>query len=77
MGYARERKEAILKKMLPPSNKTIKELAQEEGICEATLYHCLPPVVQRRLAGGRDLRGDAVPLAEGGESRRSLAAGRR
>ena len=25
--------------MLPPSNKTIKELAQEEGICEATLYN--------------------------------------
>ena len=39
MGYPRERKEAILKKMVPPNNKTIKELAQEEGICEATLYN--------------------------------------
>ena len=39
MGYPRERKEAVLKKMLPPNNKTIKELAQEEGICEATLYN--------------------------------------
>ena len=39
MGYPRERKEAILKKMLPPNNKTIKELAREEGICEATLYN--------------------------------------
>ena len=28
MGYPSERKEAILKKMLPPNNKTIKELAQ-------------------------------------------------
>lgn len=39
MGYPSERKEAVLKKMLPPHNKTIKELAQEEGICEATLYN--------------------------------------
>jgi hypothetical protein len=33
MGYPSERKQAVLKKMLPPHNKTIKELAQEEGIC--------------------------------------------
>ena len=38
MSYPRERKEAILKKMLPPNNKTIKELAKEEGISEAALY---------------------------------------
>lgn len=39
MRYPKERKEAILKKMLPPNNKTIKELSQEEGISEATLYN--------------------------------------
>ena len=39
MGYPSERKEAVLKKMLPPNNKTIRELAQEEGISEATLYN--------------------------------------
>lgn len=39
MRYPEERKEAILKKMLPPNNKTIKELAEEEGISEATLYN--------------------------------------
>ncbi len=39
MRYPKERKEAVLKKMLPPQNKTIKELAEEEGICEATLYN--------------------------------------
>jgi transposase-like protein len=39
MGYPSERKQAVLKKMRPPHNKTIKELAQEEGICEATLYN--------------------------------------
>jgi transposase-like protein len=36
--YPKERKEAVLKKMLAPNNKTIKELAQEEGISEVTLY---------------------------------------
>ena len=39
MSYPRERKEAILKKMLPPNNKTIREVAEEEGISEATLYN--------------------------------------
>lgn len=39
MGYPKERKEAVLKKMLPPSNKTIPQIAQEEGISEATLYN--------------------------------------
>ncbi|MGF1612582.1 MAG: transposase, partial [Gammaproteobacteria bacterium] len=38
MRYPKERKEAILKKMLPPNNKTIKALAEEEGISQATLY---------------------------------------
>jgi len=39
MGYPAERREAILKKMLPPNNKTIKALSEEEGIAEATLYN--------------------------------------
>lgn len=39
MRYAKERKEAVLKKMLPPNNRTIKELAAEEGVSEATLYN--------------------------------------
>lgn len=39
MNYPKERKEAVLKKMLPPHNKTIQDLAEEEGICEATLYN--------------------------------------
>lgn len=38
MGYPKERKEAVLKKMLPPNNKTIPEISKEEGICEGTLY---------------------------------------
>ncbi len=38
MRYSKERKEAVLKKMLPPENKSIPELAREEGISEPTLY---------------------------------------
>jgi len=38
MRYAPERREAVLKKMLPPHNRPIRELAREEGISEATLY---------------------------------------
>lgn len=39
MAYATERKEAILKKFLPPINKTVATVAQEEGISEKTLYN--------------------------------------
>jgi len=39
MGYSLERKEAMLKKMLPPNNQSIAVLAKEEGISDATLYN--------------------------------------
>lgn len=38
MKYSRERKEAVLKKMMPPHNRPIATLAEEEGISTATLY---------------------------------------
>ena len=34
-----ERREAILAKLMAPHNRTVAELAQEEGISEATLYN--------------------------------------
>jgi transposase-like protein len=37
--YSDERKEAVLRKMLPPHNRPLDELAAEEGISEATLYN--------------------------------------
>jgi transposase-like protein len=37
--YSKKRKEAVLKKMMAPHNRSIKELAAEEGITEATLYN--------------------------------------
>jgi hypothetical protein len=36
--YSAERKEAILRKMMPPENKLVSELARENGISEQTLY---------------------------------------
>ena len=39
MRYSAERKEAVLKKRLPPNNRSIREIAEEEGISEATLYN--------------------------------------
>ncbi len=39
MGYSPERKEAVLKKMLPPNNQSIAQLAKVEGISDATLYN--------------------------------------
>lgn len=37
--YSPERKEAVLRKMAPPHNMTVPELALEEGISDATLYN--------------------------------------
>lgn len=38
MRYTPERKEAVLKKMMPPHTRPISQLALEEGISKATLY---------------------------------------
>ena len=37
--YSQERKEAILKKLLPPLSRSVAEIAKEENISEATLYY--------------------------------------
>lgn len=36
--YSAERKEALLRQMMPPMNRQISELARENGISEQTLY---------------------------------------
>lgn len=38
MAYPQERKEAILKKLLPPINQSAAEVAREEGISVQTIY---------------------------------------
>jgi len=37
--YSSERKEAVLKKLLPPYNMTVAEVARQEGITAKTLYN--------------------------------------
>lgn len=38
MGYPTERKESVLRKMLPPNNEAIAQIAKDEGISVGTLY---------------------------------------
>lgn len=37
MNYSPEFKEAMLRRMLPPNNESIKKIAKEEGLSEQTL----------------------------------------
>jgi len=37
-AYSAERKEALQRRMMPPENKMVSELARETGITEQTLY---------------------------------------
>lgn len=37
-AYSAERKEAVLRRMMPPENKAVSTLARETGITEQTLY---------------------------------------
>lgn len=39
LGYSKERKASVLKKLLPPHNLPVSEVAEMEGISEATLYN--------------------------------------
>jgi len=34
-----ERKAAVMRKLLPPENRTVREVAEEEGISKVTLYN--------------------------------------
>lgn len=37
--YSQEHKESVMKRMMPPENRSVAELARDTGITEATLYH--------------------------------------
>lgn len=37
-SYSDERREAVVAKLLPPRNLPVREVAQQEGISEATVY---------------------------------------
>ena len=37
--YSEERRSAVMRKLLPPNNRTVRDVSEEEGISEATLYN--------------------------------------
>ena len=49
MKYSQERKQAVLARLAPPHQRTVKDVAAEEGISPATLCHWRQ---QARLTGG-------------------------
>jgi hypothetical protein len=55
--YSAERKEALLRQMMPPTNKLISELARENGISEQTLY-----------TWRRNLKAQGVPVPGNGKN---------
>ena len=69
MKYSEERKEAVLKKMMPPHNRAIPDIAKEESISEATLYAWRG---EARDKGRLLPDGDSTP--EGWSSRDKFAA---
>ena len=69
MRYSKKRKEAVLKKMMAPHNRTIKEPATEEGISEATLYNWRNKARQKGL-----LLPDSGSGPNGWEARDKFAA---
>ena len=69
MRYPSERKEAVLRKMMPPHNRSIRKLSQEEGISEATLFNW------RKEARGKGLLlPDGTSGPEGWSARDKFAA---
>ena len=67
--YSVERKAAVLRKMLPPLNLSVAELAQQEGISDGTLYHWR----KQAMAGG-DMSAVSKRKAEGWSAESKLAA---
>lgn len=69
MRYPAERKQAVLAKLSPPASRSVRDVAEEEGISEATLYNW------RRQARERgELYPDAGTEAEGWTARDKFAA---
>jgi hypothetical protein len=69
MRDSQERREAVLKKMLPPHNRSLPELAEEEGISAGTRYRWRK---QARAQGRLLPEGDSGP--EGWGSAEKFAA---
>lgn len=58
-NYLQEQKETVLKKLLPPHNRTVAEVAAEEGIADVTLYNWLKHCRERGVpVPGQSRTGD-------------------
>ena len=69
MSYPPERREAVLKKMLPPNQRSIPDLAKKEGIAEPTLY-----AWRKKARNEGRLMPDSNNTAEGWSSRDKFTA---
>ena len=54
--YSEERKAAVLKKLLPPQNRSVVQVAAEEGISDVTLYNWLKQCRQQGEIGRASCR---------------------
>tara|TARA_R110002094_G_scaffold134249_1_gene126480 strand:- start:559 stop:1065 length:507 start_codon:yes stop_codon:yes gene_type:complete len=64
--YSEERKAAVLKKLLPPQNRSVVSVAAEEGISDVTLYSWLKQCRQQGMPvpGYRNTGDDWSPEAK-------------
>lgn len=64
--YSEERKAAVLKKLLPPMNRTVVSVSAEEGISDVTLYSWLKQCRQKGMPvpGNRNTGEDWSPEAK-------------
>src|SRR5690554_1556905 len=64
--YSEERKAAVLKKLLPPQNRSVVSVAAEEGISDVTLYSWLKQCRQQGMPvpGNRNTGEDWSPEAK-------------
>ena len=69
MKYSQERKQAVLAKLAPPHQRTVRDVAAEEGICPATLYHW-----RQQVRRGGDLFPDVGADPEGWTARDKFTA---
>ena len=49
-SYSKERKEAVLRKMMPPINTPVSQLVKEEGISDVTLYKWRKQLINKGTA---------------------------
>ena len=77
MKYSQERKQAVLARLAPSRQRTVKDVSAEEGISPATLYHGRQ---QARRGGGlfpdvgADPEGFGLSSAEGWTARDQFTA---